>query len=362
MRRLRPGDIAVIDHVDLDRDSALALLGCGVAAVVNAAPSISGRYPNLGPEVLVGAGIPLVDGVGPEIFALLDEGDAVRIHEGVVYVGERAVVTGTPQSVETVALAAEAAHRGLAVQLEAFAANTVEFLRREHDLLLDGAGVPELATPVEGRPAVVVVPGQQHRAQLQRLRGYLREHRPVLVGVEEGADTLLSVGLRPDLVVGDLETVSDAALTSGAELVLRTDRDGRAPGWGRLEELGRSAVAFPAEVTSEDLALLLLHGRAAELIVTVGTHTSLVEFLDRGRAGMASTFLTRLRVGSRLVDAAAVARLHRSRIGLGPLLVLVFAALLAMGLALALSPSGPPGLDGLRAAWDNLVVWLRGFR
>ncbi len=359
-KRLRPGDIAVIDHVDLDRIAAESLVECGVAAVVNAASSISGRYPNLGPEILVTAGIPLVDDVGATVFTQVHEGDIVRVDGDTIYAGERVLTKGVPQTIETVRAAMTEARAGLAVQLEAFAANTMEFLRRERDLLLDRVGVPDISTELEGRQVLVVVRGYRYREDLAVLRPYIREYRPVLIGVDGGADALLEAGYTPAMIVGDMDSVSDAALCCGAEIVVHAYRDGRAPGLGRVEELGLPSVVFPAAGTSEDVAMLLADDKGASLIVAVGTHATLVEFLDKGRSGMASTFLTRLRVGGKLVDAKGVSRLYRSRISTSSLFVLVLAALLTLGVVVALSPVGQVYLTIIGAKWDAFVSWLTG--
>ncbi|MGI8699384.1 MAG: putative cytokinetic ring protein SteA [Mycobacteriales bacterium] len=359
-RRLQPGDVAIIDHVDLDRVSAEALVAGGVSAVVNVAPSTSGRYPNLGPEILVAAGVPLLDDTGPAIFAVVREGDLVRVRGDSVYLGHTRAGRGTRQTGESVAAAMAESRAGVAVQLEAFAANTMEYLRRERDLLLDGVGVPETRTKLEGRHVLVVVRGYNYREDLAALRAYIRDFRPVLIGVDGGADALREAGYRPDMIVGDMDSVSDAGLRCGAELVVHAYRDGRCPGLVRLQELGLDAVVFPAAGTSEDVALLLADDRGADLIVAVGTHGTLVEFLDKGRAGMASTFLTRLRVGGKLVDAKGVSRLHRSSISTPALLLLVVATLLALSAAVGVSSAGHAYLGLLLDKWDGFVYWLRG--
>jgi uncharacterized membrane-anchored protein len=359
-KRLRPGDIALIDHVDLDRVSAEALADRQVAAVVNVAESISGRYPNLGPEILVEAGIPLIDGVGEDILKLVSEGDVIRIDEGVVYRGATSVAAGQIQDRESIATAMEASRAGLSAQLEAFTANTMEYLRRERDLLLDGVGVPDVDTNLEGRQVLIVVRGYDYQEDLQTLRHYIREYRPVLIGVDGGADALLEAGYTPDLIVGDMDSVSDATLRCGAEIVVHAYRDGRAPGLDRLERLGVKSVLFPATGTSEDVAMLLADSKGASLIVAVGTHATLVEFLDKGRSGMASTFLTRLRVGPKLVDAKGVSRLYQNRIRSWPLVMLVVAGVLSLIVAVAATPTGQAWLEVLDARFDDFVYWLQG--
>ena len=358
-KRLRPGDVAVIDHVDIDRVSADSLVACRVAAVVNAAPSTSGRYPNLGPEILVDAGIPLVDGVGKEVLSAVKEGTAVRVDGNRLLREDGTVVAeGTEQTPESVAEAMAEARAGLSVQLEAFATNTMEYMKRERALLLDGVGVPDVATPIEGRHVLVVVRGYDYKEDLQALRSYIRDYRPVLVGVDGGADALVEAGYRPDMIIGDMDSVSDDVLKSGAEVVVHAYADGRAPGLARVQDLGVDAITFPAAATSEDIAMLLADEKGATLIVAVGTHATLVEFLDKGRGGMASTFLTRLRLGGKLVDAKGVSRLYRSRISTLTLVVLVLAAFVAIGSALAVSAAGRVYLDLTVDQWNSFVFWL----
>ncbi|MCO5973645.1 putative cytokinetic ring protein SteA [Actinoallomurus soli] len=359
-KRLQPGDIAIIDHVDLDRVSAEALASCQVAAVINVARSTSGRYPNLGPQILVEAGIPLIDDVGPDVFTKVHEGDVVRVDGEAVYLGEQVAAKGIRQTVESVEAAMTEARAELPAQLEAFAANTMEFLKRERDLLLDGVGVPDVKTNLEGRHVLIVVRGYHYREDIATLRPYIREYRPVLIGVDGGADALMEAGYRPHMIVGDMDSVSDEALTSGAELVVHAYRDGRAPGLSRVHDLGREGVVFPATGTSEDIAMLLADDKGATLIVAVGTHATLVEFLDKGRAGMASTFLTRLRVGSKLVDAKGVSRLYRSRIKGSSLILLIAATLVAMVAAVVSSPAGEAFEPAVADWWHQFVYWLNG--
>ncbi|WP_439650320.1 putative cytokinetic ring protein SteA [Glycomyces amatae] len=357
--RLEPGDVAVIDHVDLDRVAADALVGTGVAVVVNAAKSISGRYPNLGPEVLVKAGIVLIDGVGDEIFDNVREGKSVAVDGGEVYLGDTLIGSGTVQTEESVSADMEAAKEGLSVQLEAFAANTMEYLKRERDLLLDGVGVPDVKTSFNGRHALVVIRGYNYKEDIDVLRPYIREFKPVLVGVDGGADALLEAGYTPDMIVGDMDSVSDDALRCGAEIVVHAYADGRAPGMERMDRLGVPAIPFPAAATSEDIAMLMADEKGAELICAVGTHVTMVEFLDKGRGGMASTFLTRLRVGGKLVDAKGVSRLYRQDMSISALLLLIVSALAAMATAVAISTVGRSFVDVIADWWDGLLFQIQ---
>ena len=359
-KRLKPGEIAVIDHQDIDKVSAEALLACRPAAVVNAAPSISGRYPNLGPEILVDAGIPLIDNVGKDVMHDLADGQLVRIDGDQIWVGDEVVAKGQAFDHELVQSSMTEARAGLAVQLEAFAANTMEYLRRERELLLDGVGVPDITTKIDGRHALIVVRGYHYKEDLRMLRSYIREYRPVLIGVDGGADALLEVGLKPDMVVGDMDSVSDATLRCGAEIVVHAYRDGNAPGLERVHRLGIEPVVFPATGTSEDVAMLLADDKGAELIVAVGTHATLVEFLDKGRSGMASTFLTRLRVGGKLIDAKGVSRLYRSRISNLALALMLLGGLSALFAALWSTTGGRAFLQVLGARWDDLWSFVVG--
>jgi uncharacterized membrane-anchored protein len=359
--RLNPGDIAIIDHTDLDRVSAAALVAAKVTAVINAQPSISGRYPNLGPDLLTANGILVLDNVGAEIFGAVKEGVKVRIDGDTVYLGEQEVARGSVQTAESIATQMQEAKAGLAAQLEAFAVNTSEFMSRERQLLLEGVGVPTVKTKFAGRHVVVVVRGFDHVDDLKALKHYIGEYKPVLVGVDGGADALLEAGHKPHMIVGDMDAVSDRALASKAEVVVHAHPDGRAPGLARIQDMGIEAVTFPTSGTSEDVAMLLADEGGAALIVAVGTHATLNEFLDKGRAGMASTFLTRLRVGGKLVDAKGVTRLYRNRISAAALLLLVLAALLAVAAAVAVSETGRSYLQQhLGDNWDQFVNWVQG--
>ncbi len=359
VRRIRPGDIAIIDHVDIDRGAAVSLVDAGVAAVVNLAPSISGRYPNLGPSVLLDAGIPLVDNVGPDAFTAFSDGDTIRIDGDEVYRGDRLVASGVLQTRDSVESALEASKDGMANQLDAFSANAMEHLRRDQGLLLDGEGVPNVATSFQGRQVVVVVRAFDHRQDLASLKTYIRECSPLLVGVDSGADVLLEAGYRPDLIVTDLDEISETALRCGAEVVAHATSDGRIRGFERVDRLGINHATFVTHGTAEDSAILLAHTQRAALIVMVGSHTSLVEFLDRGRSGMASSFLTRAAVGASVIDAKVVARLYQNRLRGWLVLLLVLTAVAAVAASIATTPVGQDWWDQLRVWLDTAYGWAR---
>jgi uncharacterized membrane-anchored protein len=374
VRRARPGDVAVIDHLDLDRSHAEALVDAGVVAVVNAAPFISGRYPNLGPSLLAGAGVVMVDNVGTEALSAVQDGSTVRLHEGRLISGEEVLAEGRVLTAEDVTALMEEARGGLATQLQSFTHNTTEFLRREQDLLLHGEGVPDLRTRISGRPVVIVVRGYDYREDLRKLRRFIREQRPVLIGVDAGADALLAAHHRPDLVVvgeeglgtagsstGDeAQKATDRALRASREVVLHADRSGRAIGSDRLERIGVRTQVMAASGTSEDVAMLLADASGASLIIAVGTHATLDEFLDRQRSGLASTFLTRLRVGPRLVDAKGVHQLYSGRVRLWHLFAVLLAGLVALGVAMSATPVGAEWWDDLGGALSDLFDWIQG--
>ncbi len=348
--RLRPGEIAVIDHLDLDRVAAERLVLAGPAAVVNAAASVSGRYANVGPLLVAAAGIPLLDCVGSEVMDALADGVEVRIED------DRLITPtwsghGIRQDILSLERLVEASRSSLGDELERFATNTLEYLRTEHPLLLGDLAVPELGVALAGRHVLVVVRGHDYQEDLAALRRYIDEMHPVLVGVDGGADALLELGRTPDIVIGDMDSVSEAGLRCGAALVVHGYPGGPAPGAARLEALGLDHALFEAPGTSEDIALLLAYESGAELIVAVGTHSSMSDFLDKGREGMASTFLVRMKVGPKLVDAKGVSRLYQSRVRKGDLVLLVGAALFSLIVVTAVSQPARLFLENL---WNAL--------
>jgi len=354
VKRLQHGDVAVIHHEDLDRVAAETLVDAGPVAVVNAAPSISGRYPNVGPLLLCQAGIPLLDDVGPEVMEALHEGAPVTVDGDRLLVGTEVVATGTRQTVDTVDAAIDVARANMGAELERFAVNTIEYVHQEIELLTGELDAPDLRVPMAGRQVLIVVRGIDYREDLSLLQqsGYVRDVRPVTIGVDGGADALLELGTVPDIIIGDFDSVSERALRCGAQLIVHGYTDGRAPGAKRLDDLGLDYTVFSAPGTSEDVAMLLSYQEGAELMVAVGTHNSMVEFLDKGRAGMASTFLVRLKVGAKLVDAKGVSRLYRTSVRTGDLLWMILAAVFTLAVALMLSE---PVRLVLRAFWRSLL-------
>jgi uncharacterized membrane-anchored protein len=348
--KLGPGDIAVIDHEDIDRVSAEDLVASGVACVINAAESSSGRYANTGPLILTEGGVHLVDVPGAPLFEELSDGDAIVVRGGQVTRDGELLFEGKVRDRAEMAAANEEARERIGDALEAFAVNTMEHIREERELLAGKLELPRLDTNFRDRPALVVVRGVDHQRDLRILRPYVRDVKPVLVAVDGGADAILAEGFEPDVIVGDMDSASDRALRSARELVVHAYPDGRAPGRRRLDLLGLEYKVVPAPATSEDVAMLIASEKGANLIVSVGSHFNLTEFLDKARQGMSSTFLTRLRIGEILVDAKGVSRLYRPSPGMGPVLMVSLAALLVLGVIVAFSSNLTELLD---------LIWLK---
>ena len=362
LRRVGAGDIVVLDILDLDRVTADALVAAGIAGVVNASPSISCRYPNLGPEVLVANNIALIDNVGAEVFKKVKDGAKVRLHEGSVYAGDRRLAHGVERTDEEIADLMLDAKTGLVAHLEAFAGNTIEFISGESPLLIDGIGIPEIDVEVHRRHVVVVADGPGAADDLKALKPFIKEYQPVLVGVGAGADLLRAGGYRPQLIVGNPDQMSAEVLKCGAQVVLPADADGHADGLERIQDLGIGAMTFPAAGSATDLALLLVDHHGAALIVTVGQSASIEEFFDRTRVqSNPSTFLTRLKVGDKLVDAKAVATLYRNHISGGTIALLILAVLLAVIAALWVSRADTVVIDWITTYWNQLSMWVQSW-
>lgn len=356
VKNLRPGEIAVIDHGDLDRIAAEDLVESGVSAVVNVAPSMSERYPNPGPLILVRGGVLLVDAVEQPLFELLTDGDQVTIRNGTISDADGKVLAeGHERTLDELASVARVQQEQVGLAIEQFAENTLSHIREERELLAGRLSLPDFDTDFRGRHVLLVVRGTDYRRDLRTLRSYIRDVRPLLVGVDGGGDALLEEGLRPDMIIGDMDSASDRVLSCGAELVVHAYKDGRAPGRERLERLGLEHKLLPAPGTSQDVAMLIAHERGAKLIVSVGSHFNLIEFLDKARAGMSSTFLTRLRVGEILVDTKGVSRLYRPEPSRRLMLPLISAFALVMIIVVLSSPELNRLLDLL---WLKIQVLL----
>ncbi|HEY3373872.1 MAG TPA: putative cytokinetic ring protein SteA [Candidatus Aquicultor sp.] len=345
VKRLKQGDIAIIDHEDLDRVTAEALAETGVEVVINASCFTSGTYPNAGPIILCDAGIHLVDNVGAEIFEIVKEGEQITVKGDQIYEGDRTVGSGTKLTHAFLQQEMAKANDRIGVEIEKFAVNTLEYIQKEKELILDGSNVPRTRINFEGRHVLIVVRGYDYKADLKALRGYIHEMKPILIGVDGGADALVEEGYTPDIIIGDMDSVVDETLRCGAELIVHAYPGGKAPGLSRLEKMILPSLVFESAGTSEDIAMILAYEKGADLIVALGTHANLVEFLDKGRKGMSSTFLVRLKVGSKLVDAKGVNKLYRSSVKISHLIVLLLAAMSAI---IAIVMAAPPIRQSIR--------------
>jgi uncharacterized membrane-anchored protein len=338
VKRLGSNDIAIIDHQDLDRISAEELLESGVRVVVNVAASTTGTYPNAGPLALVRGGVRLIDAPGFDLFDEVKDGEQLVVRGASLFRNGTRLAAGHALREDELAQALREQRGRVTEALESFAENTLRYLREEATLLSDGVQLPQLRTTFRDRHALVVARSPETKRDLSIVGPYIGDFKPVLVGVDGGADALLDAGYKPDLIVGDMDSVSDKALHCGAELVVHAYPGGAAPGRARVDRLGLHSAILPVPGVSEDAAMLLAYEKGAELIVAVGTHFNLIEFLERNRAGMSSTFLTRLKVGERLVDARGVSRLFRPRVGLGVFAAFTLAAVAAISAVLIASP------------------------
>ena len=350
VKRLGPTDIAIIDHADIDRIAAEELIATGVRAVVNCSPSSTGRYPNPGPLLLVQAGVRLVDVPGQDLFDDLRDGEEIEIDGGEIRVDGSTLVRGRRLGVAELAEQMQDLRERIDEALAEFAENTMAHVRQEGELLAGRIDFPGTRTDFRDRHVLIVVRGTTHHKDLRTLRAYIQDVRPLLVGVDGGADAIMEAGLRPDVILGDMDSASDRALRSGAELIVHAYPDGRAPGRDRLEELGLAHTVVPAAGTSQDVAMLLAYEKGAALIVSVGAHFNLIEFLDKDRDGMSSTFLTRLRIGETLVDAKGVSRLYSPGVAGGQFGLMLGVFLVLLAIVVLTSP-----------ALDNLLelLWLK---
>lgn len=342
VKRLRRNEIAVIDHDDIDEVAAASLIEAHPQAVVNADLSITGKYPTNGVLNILKAGIPVIDGVGPRVFEEVKEGATVEIRDGEIYCNRRFICKGKVLGIKDVEEKLKEARHNLTEELDRFVENTLEYAKKEKGILLNNVTLPQLRTRIKGRHVLIVVRGKNYKEDLKAISTYIEEEKPVLIGVDGGADALLESGYKPDIIVGDMDSVSDQALKCGAELIVHAYPDGRAPGLERVQGMDLPAKILPMPGTSEDVAMILAYENGAELLVAVGTHSNMLDFLEKGRKGMASTFLVRLKVGSILVDAKGVSQLYRQHLRVKYLLQLLVAAFIPILVLIWVSPSTKP--------------------
>ncbi|AGB40543.1 putative membrane-anchored protein [Halobacteroides halobius DSM 5150] len=337
VKSLVPGEIAIINHQDIDYLAAQSLLEAGVKAVINVSASISGKYPNLGPQRILAAGIPIIDQVEGNLFQLLKNGDQIKIIDGKIINSEQIIASGEVLTYEKAQVKLNKTRDNLENELSKFIDNTLDYAKKEKRLILD-LEIPSIDTNLEDRDVLIVVRGKDYRQDLEAVSSYIKQIKPILIGVDGGADALLEYGFQPDIIIGDMDSVSDKALKSDTELIVHAYPDGTAPGMKRIKKLNLQAQRIPAPGTSEDIAMLLAYEKGAELIVAVGTHTHMIDFLEKGRPGMASTFLVRLKVGNKLVDAKGVNKLYNTRLQPKHFAQLIIASLIPIIVIMIVSP------------------------
>jgi len=356
VKHLQPNEIAVISHEDIDELAAQALVAAKVKGVINTRASISGKYPHRGPGVLIDSGIIVLDQVGQDFFDRVLDGMEIEIRGKHIYSGRSLLGKGEVLDKKIINEKIQQAEANYGLQLERFIQNTLEYAAKELDLVEKQLAVPELNINFQGRHTLIVVRGKNYLEDLSVIRPYINEIRPVLVGVDGGADALRSFGYCPDLIIGDMDSISDETLKCGAELIVHAYPDGRAPGMERIRALGLAAKVLPAPGTSEDVAMLLAYQLGTELIVAVGTHSNVIDFLEKGRKGMASTFLVRLKVGSILVDAKGVSKLYRQKLKFRYIASLFVAAFIPFIIVSLVSPTAS---QFLRLFYMKLRIILR---
>ncbi|MEW6080633.1 MAG: putative cytokinetic ring protein SteA [Bacillota bacterium] len=344
LERLKPGEIAVVDHPDIDELAAEALVRARALAVLDCGEAATGRYPARGPGRLLNGGLVVVDRLGPGFLERVKDGDWLEVRGSAVFRGRQFLGRGRLLDDHLLRGILDQSAKSMPEHLDRFFRNTLERAEAEIRAVLDGPPEIALRTPIRGRQVLVVVRGRAYREDLRAILPYVREEKPVLLAVDGGADALMEHGLGPQVILGDMDSVSDMALRSGAELIVHAYTDGCAPGLGRLRAMGLEAQCLPCPGTSEDAALLLAYQQGARLIVVVGAHSDFLDFQEKGRRGMGSTLLVRMKVGPILVDAKGVSQLYQGRVKGRHLLEMVLAAALPLA---ALGASAP--------AFQNLV-------
>lgn len=357
VKRLRPGDIAVISHRDIDEVAARLLLEKRPKAVINTENSITGLFPTKGVALLLAGGVPVIDNVNTDIFDRVKDGDTIIIDGNEIYKGDEKIGFGIRLSENTVDDKLNQANRDLKIILDKFIDNTLDYAKREKNLILEEVNIPALKTSIKGKHVLVVIRGKDYKDDLKAIKSYIDEIHPVIIGVDGAADAVLECGYVPDIIIGDMDSVSDDSLKKAKEIVVHAYVDGKAPGIARIKQLGLNAHIFPCIGTSEDAALLLAYEKGADLIVAVGSHSNIIDFLEKGRSGMASTFLTRMKIGYKLIDAKGVSKLYNSRIRLSHVIGLIVSALFPIIMLTCLSPAFQQLYRLLLIRFQMLVGW-----
>ncbi|ANE03945.1 putative cytokinetic ring protein SteA [Corynebacterium crudilactis] len=366
LKRLSEGDLAIIDAPDLSRTFAQRLLAAKPAAVLNVSRFTTGSVPNFGPQLLIDADIMLVEGFGHELLDNTKDSKKGRLTEdGQLFYGERLIANGTVFSGAAAEHAFADAQQSLLDRMEAYFGNTIQFIHSEAPLLIDGLGIPETGKSIEGRKVLVVSPGDNHRTRIKELRNFIREYDPVLIGVDGAADTLVELGYKPALIVGNPTGIGADALRSGASVILPADPDGHAVGLERIQDLGIGAMTFPSSVNSAtDLALLLVDYHNPQMIVNVGGPVTLDGIFENREDSDPAALLTRAKVGTKLVDGSVIAALYnmRNTSSLGWLWALL-AVLVVLAVIIVIAGTAGAGsfTDNLIDTWNSFALTVQGW-
>ncbi|MFS1512238.1 putative cytokinetic ring protein SteA [Chengkuizengella sp. SCS-71B] len=322
---IKPKQIAVIKHQNIDEIAARDIVRSKVKVVINADETMTGSYPTKGPLILLNAGIPILE-IAKDFFKLFSNGQMVKIHSSHIYVGKNQIpfVMFTEDKYKHLI---KISYKKLPVNLNSFIDNTLQYAQKEKDFVVQSLEIPKLKTILTNKPVVIVVRGKDYRNDLLAIKDFVEDINPVLIGVDGGADALLEHGYHPHLVIGDMDSISNHALLAGSELIVHAYPNGDAPGLKRIQSLGLEAKKISAAGTSEDIAMLLAYEKKAEMIITLGAHSHMIDFLEKGRKGMASTLLVRMKIGDKLIDAKGVSKLYQRKVKFRSMWPLPLAAL-----------------------------------
>ncbi len=334
--RLKAKDIAIISHKDLDEIAAISLVESKISCIINTEETISGKYPNRGPAILVENNIPIFE-VDNDLKAI-KEGEEIEIIGDEIYRNGNLISKCLYLSKDKIEKLLKLGYDNIESELDLFIENTLEYAKREKALVTGDISIPDIKTKIKDKHVLIVVRGKDYKRDLMAIKSYIKEVKPILIGVDGGADALIEFGYTPDIIIGDMDSVSDKSLSLSKEIIVHAYPNGRAPGVDRVEELGIKPILFQSPGTSEDIALLLAYEKKADLIVAVGTHTNMIDFLEKGRPGMASTFLVRLKVGEKLVDARGVNKLYNSTLKPKYLILILIASLIPIIVLTIINP------------------------
>lgn len=314
--KLRPGDIALLCHEDIDEIAAEALIKSKVKCIINTEKTITGFYPNNGPLKLLKNRIPIYEIEDKSIFNIIEDGGIIEIENNKLYYLNKYIGKCRLIEKDEILKLYDLGCKNIDLKLNDFIDNTIFYAKKEKSWITNKIDLPEVGTLIRNRDVLVVVRGNGYKEDLRAIFDYVKSKKPVLIGVDGGGDALLELGLIPDIVIGDLDSVSDKCLQLCKEIIVHAYPNGYAPGLSRIKNKGLEAKIFSSAGTSEDIAMLLAYNYGAKLIVAVGAHNCMIDFLEKGRKGMGSTFLVRTKIGSKLVDAKGINKLYDEKLNI----------------------------------------------